>query len=61
MDAIQTINKITTKTEIIPTTAPALKIPVITEQLLKHNVSKMMDGINNFFIIYRVYHLCYNN
>jgi len=52
MDAIQMINTITTITEIIPTTAPALKIPVITEQLLKHNVSKMIEGINNFFIIY---------
>ena len=43
----------------MPTTAPALNIPVITEQLLKHNKSKMMDGKYNFFMVGYVY--CYNN
>jgi len=50
MEAIQTIIRITTITEIIPTAAPALKIPVITEQLLKHNIRKRTEGIYNFFM-----------
>jgi hypothetical protein len=53
------ISAITTITEIIPTTAPALNIPVITEQLLKHSKSRMMDGKYNFFMVGYVY--CYNN
>jgi hypothetical protein len=44
------INAITTITEIMPTMAPALKIPAITEQLLKQSSSKMMKGKCNFFI-----------
>jgi hypothetical protein len=51
MDAIQIINKITTTTEIIPTTAPALNMPPITEQLLRHNRSKTIEGKYNFFIL----------
>jgi hypothetical protein len=50
MDMIQIMIAITTITEIMPTAAPALKIPLITEQLLKHNSNKMMDGKYNFFI-----------
>jgi hypothetical protein len=50
IDAIQMISAITTITDIIPTTAPALKIPVITEQLLKHSSNKMIEGKYNFFI-----------
>jgi hypothetical protein len=34
---------ITTITEIMPTTAPALKIPAITEQLLRHKSSRITD------------------
>jgi len=44
------MSTITTITEIMPTTAPALNIPAIMEQLLKHNKSKMMDGKYNFFM-----------
>jgi hypothetical protein len=43
----------------MPTTAPALNMPVITEQLLKHNKSKMMEGKYIFFMVDYVY--CYNN
>lgn len=41
----------TTMTAIIPTAAPALKIPPITEQLLSNNNKTNTDGIYNFFII----------
>jgi hypothetical protein len=51
IEAIQIIISITTITEIMPTAAPALKIPPITEQLLKHNNSKMADGVYNFFML----------
>jgi hypothetical protein len=44
------MSAITTITEIMPTTAPALNIPAITEQLLRHNNSKKMDGKNNFLM-----------
>jgi hypothetical protein len=50
MEAIQMIKTMTTITEIIPTTAPALKIPLITEQLLRHNNNRMIDGKYNFFM-----------
>jgi hypothetical protein len=50
-DTIQIIIAITTITEIIPTTAPALKIPSITEQLLKQNSNNMSDGKYNFFMV----------
>jgi hypothetical protein len=50
MDTIQIIIAITTITEIMPTTAPALKMPAIAEQLLKHNTSKMSDGKYSFFM-----------
>lgn len=36
---------------MIPTATPALKIPVITEQLLRHSMSSITDGKYNFFII----------
>ena len=51
MDAIQMINAITTITDIMPTAAPALNMPDITEQLLKQNSNKMMDGKYNLFIV----------
>jgi len=51
MDAIQIIKAITTITDIIPTTAPALNMPVITEQLLKHISSIRRDGKYNLFIV----------
>lgn len=51
MDAIQIIKAITTMTDIIPTTAPALNMPVITEQLLKHSSKTMRDGKYNLFIV----------
>jgi hypothetical protein len=35
---------ITTITAIMPTTAPALNIPAIAEQLLRQSNSKKMDG-----------------
>jgi hypothetical protein len=50
IEAIHRISAITTITEIMPTTAPALKIPAITEQLLKHNESIITEGKYNFFI-----------
>jgi len=50
MEAIQIIRAITTITARMPTIAPALKIPAITEQLLRHNTSSMMVGKYIFFI-----------
>lgn len=42
----------TTNTAMIPTTAPALNMPPITEQLLKATMSKSIKGtICNFFIL----------
>jgi hypothetical protein len=35
----------------MPTTAPALNMPDITEQLLKQSKSKMKDGKYNLFIV----------
>jgi hypothetical protein len=49
-DAIQIISAITIITAIIPTTAPALKMPAITEQLLKQSNNKISDGKYNLFI-----------
>jgi len=45
------IRAITTITDIIPTAAPALNMPVITEQLLKHISSIMRDGKYILFIV----------
>jgi len=50
IDAIQIISAITTITDIIPTTAPALNMPSITEQLLKQSSIKISDGKYSFFI-----------
>jgi hypothetical protein len=44
------MSAITTITEMIPTTAPALKIPATTEQLLRQNISKIIDKRHTFFI-----------
>jgi hypothetical protein len=41
---------ITTITEIIPTTAPALKMPVITEHPLKASMAKANNNKLVFFI-----------
>lgn len=42
---------ITMTTAIIPTTAPALKMPAIAEQLVKAVIiKKMMTGVVIFFI-----------
>lgn len=51
MEAIQIIKAITTITDIMPTAAPALKMPEITEQLLKHNSNTIRDGKYNLFIV----------
>ena len=51
MEAIHIIKTITTITDIMPTTAPALNMPDITEQLLKQSKSKMKDGKYNLFIV----------
>lgn len=40
----------TTTTAIIPVTAPALKIPVITSQLLSSVTNKKQKGKMNFFM-----------
>jgi hypothetical protein len=50
-DAIHIITSITTITAIIPTAAPALKIPAIAEQLLKHTINNRIDGKYTFFIM----------
>jgi hypothetical protein len=50
MDTSQTITSITTITAIMPTAAPALNMPPITEQLLKQSSNKMMEGKYNFFM-----------
>jgi len=58
MEAIQIIKAITTITEMMPTTAPALKMPVITEQLLKQSNNTMRDGKYNLFIVgFRYYNM----
>ena len=59
MEAIHIMMMITTITEMIPTAAPALKIPPITEQLLKHNSSKIAGKKCNFFMgrFYRGYNI----
>jgi hypothetical protein len=51
MDAIQTIMAITTTTAKMPTIAPALNIPVITEQLLKAVKAKTTSKMFIFFMI----------
>jgi hypothetical protein len=51
IDAIHRINAITTITEIMPTAAPALNIPLITSQLLKQSINKKKTGKYNFFMI----------
>jgi hypothetical protein len=50
MDMIHKIMAITTMTEMIPTAAPALKIPAIAEQLLKANMSSINNNKFIFFI-----------
>lgn len=35
----------------MPTTAPALKIPPITEQLLRQSNNSISDGKYNFFMV----------
>jgi hypothetical protein len=50
MDMIHIIMAITTITEIIPTTAPALKIPLITEHPLKATIAKANNNKLIFFI-----------
>ncbi len=35
----------------MPTTAPALKMPAITEQLLKQSSIKISDGKYNLFMV----------
>jgi hypothetical protein len=42
---------ITTITAIMPTAAPALKIPVITEQLLRAHMATNNDNNDNFFMV----------
>jgi hypothetical protein len=50
IEAIHRISRMTTTTDIMPTAAPALKIPAIAEQLLKHNISKIRKGKYSFFM-----------
>jgi hypothetical protein len=50
-DTIQIMIAMTTITAIMPTTAPALNMPAIAEQLLKQSSSKIMDGKYNFFMV----------
>jgi hypothetical protein len=45
------IRTITTITAIMPTTAPALKMPAIAEQLLRQSINKMIDGKYILFIV----------
>jgi hypothetical protein len=61
METIHRISTMTTITEIMPTTAPALKIPAITEQLLKHNKSIITEGKYNFFMAGDLIIYCNNN
>lgn len=48
---IHMIIAMTTTTAIIPATAPALNIPVITEQLLSVNSTNANDKKCKFFMI----------
>jgi hypothetical protein len=48
---IQIIIAITTTTAMIPATAPALNIPVITEQLLKVNSANANNKKCKFFMV----------
>jgi hypothetical protein len=48
---IQIITAITTITEMMPTTAPALNMPAITEQLLRHKTNRITDKYDSFFIV----------
>ena len=48
---IQTMISITTITEIIPANAPALKIPVITEQPLRATIAKANNNKLIFFMV----------
>jgi hypothetical protein len=50
IDAIQIIIAITTITAIMPTTAPALNMPAIAEQLLRHSISRIRAGKYKFFM-----------
>jgi hypothetical protein len=43
IETIQMMITITTMTEMMPTTAPALNIPVITEQLLRQSANNAND------------------
>ncbi|EHQ25769.1 hypothetical protein Mucpa_1612 [Mucilaginibacter paludis DSM 18603] len=51
MENIQKMMPITTITAITPTTAPALNIPVTTEQLLMATITNSNNDRFNFFII----------
>jgi len=52
IDAIHMMSTITTITEIMPTAAPALKIPLITSQLLKLSKTRKKSGRDKFFIFF---------
>jgi hypothetical protein len=43
--------RITTMTAMMPTAAPALKIPAMAEQLLRQSMSRIINGKCSFFII----------
>jgi hypothetical protein len=51
MENIQMMIRITTITAMMPTAAPALKIPAMAEQLLRQSISRIINGKCNFFII----------
>jgi hypothetical protein len=51
MENIQMMIRITTITAMIPTATPALKMPSMTEQLLRHSISNIMNEKYSFFII----------
>jgi hypothetical protein len=53
IETIQIISPITKITDIIPTTAPALKIPAIASQLLRLSNIKNTNGACNFFMAER--------
>jgi hypothetical protein len=58
-DIIQIIIMITTITEIIPTAAPALKIPPITSHPLKVATANASNNKFNFFMVYSIRFMMY--
>jgi len=55
MEAIQRISATTTIIKMIPTTIPALKMPAITEQLLKQDIGiRSIERKYIFFIWLRL-------